>query len=36
MFLRWFESKDVCFDDRYVVKRYLLMVNYRVYEKNNR
>lgn len=32
-YVRWFESKDVFFDDRYVAKRYLLMVNYRVYEK---
>jgi flavin-dependent dehydrogenase len=32
-YVQWFESKDVFFDDRYVAKRYLIMVNYRVYEK---
>ncbi|MFX0062930.1 MAG: hypothetical protein ACFFC7_12190 [Candidatus Hermodarchaeota archaeon] len=32
-YVRWFESKEVFFDDRYEAKRYLMMVNYRVYEK---
>ncbi|MFX0063673.1 MAG: NAD(P)/FAD-dependent oxidoreductase [Candidatus Hermodarchaeota archaeon] len=32
-YVRWFESKDVFFDDRYQIKRVLVMVNYRVYEK---
>jgi len=28
-YVEWFKRKDVFFDDRYVAKRYLMMVNYR-------
>ncbi|MFX0092968.1 MAG: hypothetical protein ACFFBD_14510 [Candidatus Hodarchaeota archaeon] len=32
-YVKWFEKKEVFFDDRYEAKRYLMMINNRVYEK---
>lgn len=32
-YVEWFERKKVFFDDRYEAKRYMMMVNGRIYEK---